>query len=326
MASQCISSREPHVAEPAGPLSQLNRAVPFVGPSLGLWLGLASLTVSACSAAVQPRQTTPRACAEPVAAPAAAPPATAPVVTAQRPCDKPLVPIVRAQPNEQPGWLIGAVCGTSFLRARDAAPFIADEAYRVLSVREYPRAATGTPPRADATASCPDVPLVTLTPAPQLGEWLAIGGAWPLLEPSLHRGVLALCGYMVGASERICEMATAFAKERVQFGRPIGSFQAIQHYLAQMITEITGADTTALYAAWTLDEGLPAREIVAKAKVLTGDTFKQASSVGSQIFGGIGFDEDMDTTLFLRRGKQYQLSMGHSGYWEDVLAAELLDR
>jgi alkylation response protein AidB-like acyl-CoA dehydrogenase len=120
-------------------------------------------------------------------------------------------------------------------------------------------------------------------------------------------------------------MATDFAKQRVQFGRPIGSFQAIQHYLAQMVTEIVGAETTALYAAWTLDQGLPAREIVAKAKVLAGDTFKQASAVGSQIYGGIGFNEDVDTTLFLRRGKQYQLSMGHTGYWEDVIAEELLD-
>jgi len=153
-----------------------------------------------------------------------------------------------------------------------------------------------------------------------------VGGAWPLLEPVVHRGVIALCAYMVGASERIQELATDFAKQRVQFGRPIGSFQAIQHYLAQMVTEIVGAETTTLYAAWTLDEGLPAREAVAKAKVLAGDTFKQASAVGAQIYGGIGFDESTDATLFLRRGKQYQLSMGHSGYWEEVLAAELLDR
>ncbi|MDZ4278117.1 MAG: acyl-CoA dehydrogenase, partial [Dehalococcoidia bacterium] len=152
------------------------------------------------------------------------------------------------------------------------------------------------------------------------------GAAWPALEPVIQRGVVALCGYMVGAAERIHEMATEFAKDRVQFDRPIGSFQAIQHYLAQTITEIVGADTTTLYAAWTLDEGLPAREIVAKAKALAGDTFKQASAIGAQIHGGIGFNEDVDTTLFLRRGKQYQLSMGDSGYWEDVIAAELLDR
>ena len=71
---------------------------------------------------------------------------------------------------------------------------------------------------------------------------------------------------------------------------------------------------------------MPAREIVAKAKVLAGDTFKSASALGAQIYGGIGFDEDVDTTLFLRRGKQYQLSMGDSGYWEDIIAEEILDR
>jgi alkylation response protein AidB-like acyl-CoA dehydrogenase len=152
-----------------------------------------------------------------------------------------------------------------------------------------------------------------------------VDGAWPLLEQVIYQGVVTLCGYMVGASERIHEMATDFAKQRVQFGRPIGSFQAIQHYLAQSITEIVGAETTTIYAAWSLDEGLPARASVAKAKVLAGDTFKQASGIGSQIYGGIGFDEDMDTTLYLRRGKQLQLSMGHSGYWEEIIAEQLLD-
>ena len=152
-----------------------------------------------------------------------------------------------------------------------------------------------------------------------------VGGAWPLLEPAVLRGVIALCAYMVGASQKIHAMATDFAKQRVQFDRPIGSFQAIQHYLAHSITEITSADTMMYFTAWSMDEGLPARGMVAKTKICAGDTFKQASSLGAQIYGGIGFNEDVDTTLFLRRGKQYQLSMGATRYWQDVLAAELLD-
>ena len=152
------------------------------------------------------------------------------------------------------------------------------------------------------------------------------GEAWDALEGVLERGVVALCGYMVGASESIHATTTAFAKERIQFGRPIGSFQAIQHYLALSITEILAADTTVFYAAWTLDEGEPSREIVAKAKAFAGDTFRKASDLGAQIHGGIGYDESMDTTLFLRRGKQYQLSMGGTGFWEDIIAEEILDR
>ena len=152
------------------------------------------------------------------------------------------------------------------------------------------------------------------------------GKAWDALEGVIERGVVALCGYMVGASESIHATTTAFAKERIQFGRPIGSFQAIQHYLALSITEILAADTTVFYAAWTLDEGEPSREIVATAKAFAGDTFRKASDLGAQIHGGIGYDESMDTTLFLRRGKQYQLSMGGTGYWEDIIAEEILDR
>jgi alkylation response protein AidB-like acyl-CoA dehydrogenase len=151
-----------------------------------------------------------------------------------------------------------------------------------------------------------------------------VGDAWPLLARVIQSGIVAISAYNVGASERIHAMATEFAKNRVQFGRPIGSFQAIQHYLAQSITEIIGADTMTLYAAWCLDEGEPAREIVAKAKALAGDTYKSTSALGAQIYGGIGFNEDVDTTLFLRRGKQAQLSMGDTGYWEDVIAEELL--
>lgn len=153
-----------------------------------------------------------------------------------------------------------------------------------------------------------------------------VGGAWPILEKVIYSGVVAFAGYMVGASEQVHSMAVEFAKQRVQFERPIGSFQAIQHYLAQSITEIIGADTMTLYCAWCLDEGLPCREIVAKVKSLTGDTYKSVSALGAQIYGGIGFNEDVDTTLFLRRGKQAQLFMGDTGYWEDIIAEELLDR
>lgn len=152
-----------------------------------------------------------------------------------------------------------------------------------------------------------------------------LGEAWPCLEKVIQRGVVTFCAYAVGAAEKMHEMATQYAKERVQFGRPIGSFQVIQSYLAQLIMEIWGAETLTYYVAWALDEGRPARELVAKAKAFAGDTVKRTTDIGSQIFGGIGYIEDTDTTLYLRRGKQYQLAMGDSGYWEDIVAEEILD-
>jgi alkylation response protein AidB-like acyl-CoA dehydrogenase len=144
------------------------------------------------------------------------------------------------------------------------------------------------------------------------------------LEAVLDRGVVTFAAYALGAAERMHELATEFAKGRVQFGRPIGSFQLIQSYLATLITEIWGAETLVYYTAWALDEGMPARELIAKSKGFAGDVVKRTTDVGSQIFGGIGYIEGVDSTLYLRRGKQYQLMMGDTGYWEDVIADEIL--
>jgi alkylation response protein AidB-like acyl-CoA dehydrogenase len=151
-----------------------------------------------------------------------------------------------------------------------------------------------------------------------------VGQAWPLLEGVIQRAAVTFSAYAVGAAEKMHEMATAYAKDRVQFGRPIGSFQVIQGYLAQLITEIWGAETLTYFAAWAIDEGLPSRELVAKTKAFVGDTLKRTTDIGCQIFGGIGYIEDVDTTLFLRRGKQYQLALGDTGYWEDIVAEEIL--
>jgi alkylation response protein AidB-like acyl-CoA dehydrogenase len=153
----------------------------------------------------------------------------------------------------------------------------------------------------------------------------SVGDAWTVLERVIQRGALAFCGYLVGAAERMHELATDYAKNRVQFGRPIGSFQLIQSYLAQLIIEIFGAETLTYFAAWTLDHGRPSRALVAKTKAFVGDTLKRTTDVGSQVFGGIGYIEGVDSTLYLRRGKQYQLSLGATTYWEEIVAEELLD-
>ncbi len=155
------------------------------------------------------------------------------------------------------------------------------------------------------------------------------GQGWALLVPALYTAVVGLCGYMVGAAAKAHEMATSYAKERVQFGRPIGAFQVVQHYLAHTITEVVAAETVGLYAAWALQEGLPPEELeaaVAKAKLAAGEAVAHATFVAAQIFGGLGYIEDADITLYLRRGKQWQLSMGSPRYWEERLAALALDR
>jgi alkylation response protein AidB-like acyl-CoA dehydrogenase len=148
---------------------------------------------------------------------------------------------------------------------------------------------------------------------------------WSDLEPALHRGALAFSAFTNGASFELHERATEFAKQRVQFGRPIGQLQTIQGYLAQLIMEILGSDTLTLVTAFHMDRGHPVRGYVAKAKGFSAETVARTMDIGSQIFGGMGYMEEVDTTLYLRRGKQYQLMLGGTDYWYDVAAEEVID-
>ncbi len=152
------------------------------------------------------------------------------------------------------------------------------------------------------------------------------GDAWTALERVIQRATVALCAQFVGAMVHAHEVAVDYAKIRVQFGRPIGAFQTIQQYLAQSIMEIYAAETMTYYAAWSLDRGSPSRAIVAKTKAFVGDTYRNTAFISAQIFGGLGGTDEADVTLFLRRGKQAQLMMGDSWYYQDIVAEEILDR
>jgi alkylation response protein AidB-like acyl-CoA dehydrogenase len=164
---------------------------------------------------------------------------------------------------------------------------------------------------------------VTVPASARIGK---AGKGWDALEPSLHKAVIAFCAYTNGAGFEMHEHATQYARERVQFGRPIGQMQTIQGYLAQMIMELYGADMLTMFTAFQIDKGRDARGYVAKTKAFSSETVGHVMDVSSQIFGGMGYMEEQDTTLFLRRGKQYQLALGGSEYWEDVIAEEIIDR
>ena len=150
--------------------------------------------------------------------------------------------------------------------------------------------------------------------------------AWSDLESVIEKAAIIFSAYTVGVSEWMHEQATQFAKDRVQFDRPIGQMQLIQSYLAQLIIEIYGADTLVSFTAFSLDKGRYVRGYAAKTKAFAAETVKNTTDVGSQIFGGMGYMEEQDTTLYLRRGKQYQLMLGGVDYWEDIVAEELLDK
>ena len=150
-----------------------------------------------------------------------------------------------------------------------------------------------------------------------------VGDGWTILNKVVQKAAVIFSAYCAGTAEVMHEYALEFSKERVQFGRIIGQMQVIQQYLATCTIEIYGARTIVLYTAWHMDQGRDMLDYVAKTKAFTSHCVEHICDRGSQIFGGMGYIEETPTTLHLRRGKQYQLSMGGMAYWEDIVAEKM---
>lgn len=166
--------------------------------------------------------------------------------------------------------------------------------------------------------------LVTLGGAS--GEQVGVlGGGWHAFEEAMCDGWIALAAYAVGGARRALEMAVGYAKERVQFDRPIGSFQGLAHPLAEMAMEIEGGAVLVRQAAWVRAQGdRPAGTLAAMAKMYCCDVFRRTTKVAQQVFGGIGFTRDIDIQLYFRRAKDLELSwFGPRALEERIAAAEL---
>jgi alkylation response protein AidB-like acyl-CoA dehydrogenase len=146
---------------------------------------------------------------------------------------------------------------------------------------------------------------------------------WPVVKEALQRATAAKCAEMVGGAQAALEMTVKYAKERVQFNRPIGSFQAIQHYCANMVTDVDGARFISYKAAWELSEGLPAARDVAIAKAWTGEAYGRVTLLAHQIFGAIGFTMDHDIHLYYRRAKAGEIMFGDGDFQRAIVASEL---
>ncbi len=150
-----------------------------------------------------------------------------------------------------------------------------------------------------------------------------INEGWKAVQSTLQKAAVGKCAEMVGGSQASLDMAVAYAKERVQFGHPIGSFQAIQHYCANMVTDVDGSRFIMYKAAWTVSEGLPSEMVVSMAKAWTSDAFKRVAVLAHQIFGAIGFTMDHDMHLYFRRAKAGELAYGDADYHRNIVAEQL---
>ena len=146
---------------------------------------------------------------------------------------------------------------------------------------------------------------------------------WDTIEKVLAWGAIGKCAEMVGGAQEVLDMTVEFAKQRTQFGRPIGSFQAIQHHCANRATDVEGSRYITYQAAWRLSEGLPAQQEVAMAKAWVNDAYRRVCALGHQIHGGIGFTKEHDMQLYYRRAKAAELAFGESDYHRELVAQKL---
>jgi len=146
---------------------------------------------------------------------------------------------------------------------------------------------------------------------------------WPVVAKILQKATVAKCAEMIGGAQAALDMSVAYAKERMQFGRPIGSFQAIQHHCANMVTDVDGSRFITYQAAWKVSEGLPAVMEVSMAKAWVSEAYRRVTQLGHQIHGGIGFCMDHDMPLYFKRAKAAEPTFGSADWHREIVAREL---
>jgi alkylation response protein AidB-like acyl-CoA dehydrogenase len=145
--------------------------------------------------------------------------------------------------------------------------------------------------------------------------------AWGPLSRVLDRATVALCAEMCGGAQRVLDMTTDYAKIRVAFGKPIGSYQGVKHRAADMLVEVENAKSLTYYAAWAVDENVPEAPLAASmAKAYVSDAYRRTAGAGIQLHGGIGFTWEHDLHLYFKRAKSSEFTFGDASYHRERVA------
>ena len=146
-------------------------------------------------------------------------------------------------------------------------------------------------------------------------------GGWPPLSRVLDRATVALCAEMCGGAQQVLDMTTAYAKIRLTFGKPIGSYQGVKHRAADMLVDVENAKSLTYYAAWAIDEGLAEAPLaVSMAKAYTSDAYRKVAGAGIQLHGGIGFTWEHDLQLYFKRAKASEVAFGDATWHRERVA------
>jgi alkylation response protein AidB-like acyl-CoA dehydrogenase len=154
----------------------------------------------------------------------------------------------------------------------------------------------------------------------------AAGAAAAIVDHAVLLGSIMLAAEQVGGAQRCLDMSVDYAKLRYQFGRPIGSFQAVKHKCADMLLEVESARSAAYYAAWAAADGVSGLPLVASlAKACCSEAYSRAAAENIQIHGGIGFTWEHDAHLYYRRAKSAEAMLGTPAEHRDLAAGYLID-
>jgi alkylation response protein AidB-like acyl-CoA dehydrogenase len=153
----------------------------------------------------------------------------------------------------------------------------------------------------------------------------AAGSGWATWHDTMLDGIVLLAAQAIGGARYALDITVQYAKDREQFDKPLGAFQAIAHYLADAVTAVDGAETLVYEAAWARAEGRAIDRLAPMAKLFACKTFRDVTAMAQQVFGGVGFTLEYDIQLYFRRAKQLQISWYDDRALEELIATTLLD-
>jgi len=150
-----------------------------------------------------------------------------------------------------------------------------------------------------------------------------IDEGWLIVEMMLRKGAIAKCAESIGAIETCVEMTVAYSKERVQYERPIGAFQALQHIMADMWTSMETSRYLVYEAAWMESEGLPCAKEASMAKAYVNEVYKNVSKWAVRVHGAIATSADHDIPLYYRRSKAADIAFGSTDFHREIVAQKI---
>ncbi len=154
----------------------------------------------------------------------------------------------------------------------------------------------------------------------------AAGSGWETWNEVMLDAIILLAAQAMGGAERALEITVQYAKDRVQFDKPLGAFQAIAHYLADAATTVDGGKTLVYEAAWARANGKSVDSLAPMAKLFACQTYRDVTAMAQQVWGGVGFTIEYDIQLYFRRAKQLQITWWDTRILEERVAAAVLDR